>query len=227
MILCPNSSWYFSWGSDLATSACLANPYVITWRGYNIYHTKRDLNTCLRVFIHSTWGVWALFQYKDHLSGVNKGILIVKIRWLWDYPIFIIRILIFILGIPTLVRQFLYIEMTPDWYIDVLVQERRNSIANALELRLSCTNPLLYSSLVIRWSVLPMRASYGVSFMSYKFDLCSNFFIPLLDIMLQWPERIPNCIVLHCYNVGHIRCIWHTTLIEYITPLTHYPPATY
>ena len=26
--------------------------------------------------------------------------------------------------------------------IDGLVQERRNSIANALELRLSCTNPL-------------------------------------------------------------------------------------
>ena len=26
-------------------------------------------------------------------------------------------------------------------YIDELVQERRNSIANALELRLSCTNP--------------------------------------------------------------------------------------
>ena len=29
--------------------------------------------------------------------------------------------------------------------IDVLVQERRNSIANALELRLSCTNPSIWS----------------------------------------------------------------------------------
>ena len=29
--------------------------------------------------------------------------------------------------------------------IDKLVQERRNSIANALELRLSCTNPLIYT----------------------------------------------------------------------------------
>ena len=27
--------------------------------------------------------------------------------------------------------------------IDELVQERRNSIANALELRVSCTNPLM------------------------------------------------------------------------------------
>ena len=31
----------------------------------------------------------------------------------------------------------------PYFYIDGLVQERRNSIANALELRLSCTNPLI------------------------------------------------------------------------------------
>ena len=30
-------------------------------------------------------------------------------------------------------------------YIDGLVQERRNSIANALELRPSCTNPLIYA----------------------------------------------------------------------------------
>ena len=29
-------------------------------------------------------------------------------------------------------------------YIDGLVQERRNSIANALELHLSCTNPSIY-----------------------------------------------------------------------------------
>ena len=31
-------------------------------------------------------------------------------------------------------------------YLDVLVQERRNSIANALELRLSCTDPSIWSS---------------------------------------------------------------------------------
>ena len=30
-------------------------------------------------------------------------------------------------------------------YFNGLVQERRNSIANALELRLSCTNPLIES----------------------------------------------------------------------------------
>ena len=31
-------------------------------------------------------------------------------------------------------------------YTDGLVQERRNSTANALELRLSCTNPLIQAS---------------------------------------------------------------------------------
>ena len=30
------------------------------------------------------------------------------------------------------------------YHFDGLVQERRNSIANALELRLSCTNPSYY-----------------------------------------------------------------------------------
>ena len=38
-------------------------------------------------------------------------------------------------------------------YINGLMQERRNSIANALELRLSCTNP----------SISPSWPSYGVS----------------------------------------------------------------
>ena len=35
--------------------------------------------------------------------------------------------------------------ITSNSYIDGLVQERRNSIANALELRLSCTNPSIYA----------------------------------------------------------------------------------
>ena len=34
--------------------------------------------------------------------------------------------------------------VTAKYYIDGLVQERRNSIANAQELRLSCTNSSLY-----------------------------------------------------------------------------------
>ena len=33
-------------------------------------------------------------------------------------------------------------------HIDGLVQERCNSIANALELHLSCTNPLIYGGII-------------------------------------------------------------------------------
>ena len=33
-----------------------------------------------------------------------------------------------------------------DLHIDVLVQERHNSIADALELRLSCTNPSFFTT---------------------------------------------------------------------------------
>ena len=40
-------------------------------------------------------------------------------------------------------------------YVDGLVQERRNSIANALELRLSCTNPSMYVSMC-EWKLTPM-----------------------------------------------------------------------
>ena len=42
------------------------------------------------------------------------------------------------LKITGIMWWILYVE-----YIDGLVQEKRNSIANALELRLSCTNPSL------------------------------------------------------------------------------------
>ena len=78
---------------------------------------------------------------------------------------------------------------------------------------------------VIRWSVLPWGQAMVCLLWVINVTSTPTFF-PLLDIMLQWPRRIPICIVLHRYNVGHIRCIWHTTLIENITPLTHYPLAT-
>ena len=40
-------------------------------------------------------------------------------------------------------------------HIDDLVQERRNSIANAMELRLSCTNPLIcWPELLINYNIM-------------------------------------------------------------------------
>ena len=40
-----------------------------------------------------------------------------------------------------------------DPYFDGLVQERRNSIANAPELHLYCTNPLIWSSVYVVFEV--------------------------------------------------------------------------
>ena len=40
---------------------------------------------------------------------------------------------------PSINLAYVFSVLTP--YYDGLVQERHNSIANALELRLSCTNP--------------------------------------------------------------------------------------
>ena len=42
------------------------------------------------------------------------------------------------------------------WYINELIQERRNSIANALELRLSCINPMICSG---EWAAISKRMS--------------------------------------------------------------------
>ena len=41
--------------------------------------------------------------------------------------------------------KLLWTNFEYETYIDGLVQERHNSIANALELRLSCTNPSIWT----------------------------------------------------------------------------------
>ena len=46
-------------------------------------------------------------------------------------------------------QDFFFFFEFQDWHIDGLVQERRNSSANALELRLSCTNPSKSPTFVI------------------------------------------------------------------------------
>ena len=48
-------------------------------------------------------------------------------------------------------------------YIDGLVQERRNSIANALELRLSCTDPYSYMDGVVQNCGISMANALEVS----------------------------------------------------------------
>ena len=44
-------------------------------------------------------------------------------------------------------------------HIDGLVQERRNSSALAIELRLSCTNPLIYECKIF-WVIIAINGMY-------------------------------------------------------------------
>ena len=54
--------------------------------------------------------------------------------------------------VPSKIESFtIFPTVVP--YIYGLVQERRNSIANALELRLSCTNPLLWYCVILDWVI--------------------------------------------------------------------------
>ena len=90
--------------------------------------------------------------------------------------------------------------------IDGLVQERRNSIANALELHLSCTNPSTYSSL--------MRARYDTSFMNSVSVTCSTFSLSLLCYMqcldiLNNVVITPNCI----NNSPNANSLWPSGII--------------
>ena len=70
------------------------------------------------------------------------------------------------------------------------VNARRNSIANALELRLSCTNPSIhflpkYSQKTLHIS--PSPASYGVTFVSSWSDLCPVLVTDMLhDDVIKW-----------------------------------------
>ena len=66
---------------------------------------------------------------------------------------------------------------TSQWYLDGLVQERRNSSALAMELRLSCINPLTYyvncSHFIVHytlWLILPISFSITApTIMMYRY----------------------------------------------------------
>ena len=57
--------------------------------------------------------------------------------------------------LPCIWKQFALYFMLPKDNIDGLLQGKRNSIANTLELRLSCTNPSICYLNVFRYSSLP------------------------------------------------------------------------
>ena len=73
-------------------------------------------------------------------------------------------------------------------HVDGFIQERRNSIANALELRLSCINPSMCSW----WYWLHMWTSYILALFQYEVDLscCRNF--NYKDKTISWLPYIYN-----------------------------------
>ena len=73
------------------------------------------------------------------------------------------------------IRYFVVIK-----YIDGLVQERHNSIANALELRLSCTDPFIYS--IDIHVVFKMSAVWDIFFI-LKFDITFHSAISFVCVL--------------------------------------------
>ena len=75
-------------------------------------------------------------------------------------------------------------RLMPLSYMDGFVQERRNSIANALGLRLSCTNPsICQGQLRKQWYVIYVL-HHSVEYMARLFPLC--LLITLIQVRGVW-----------------------------------------
>ena len=70
-------------------------------------------------------------------------------------------------------------------YIDGLVQERRNSIANALELRLSCTNPLICRVACFSFTVHSLCLDIILPCFVLVYVLCMRFMI-ITNMYSNW-----------------------------------------
>ena len=90
---------------------------------------------------HEHWWIQYMLdkkQFNNHtFTEYNSGVLFRKWFIYQQKPIMIChRLLKF-----NFVEDIVHLVLQPNQYIDGLVQERRNSSALAMELRLSCTNP--------------------------------------------------------------------------------------
>ena len=112
-------------------------------------------------------------------------------------------------------------------YFNGLVQERHNSIANALELRLSCTNPLIYFACSLEPSEIlaapscqnwPSPDLYWPTFLCYPFISLHKPMIAYFDNIhhlcwlihtsfgyIRFPEQSPQavCLVIGWGVLGH------------------------
>ena len=129
--------------------------------------------------------------------------------------------LFFVLSVARQFIVFLKGSFTGDSYIDGLVKERHNSFANALELRLCCTNRLIYSSgfryyyweklinapvtPMIPWNIFIIQPYASMLSVSYFSPQNLRNTLPLLTIMQNIGETMTghNCTVTD--NIG--QCI--------------------
>ena len=108
-------------------------------------------------------------------------------------------------------------------YIDGLMQERDNSIANALELRLSCTNPSVYGGLFLRWYRLVFVLWQIASLESTEYIKATHiwtkiegefswaFIIVITPLYLVYLERLHwlfNDGVFLNYSASSVTCRW-------------------
>ena len=85
------------------------------------------------------------------------------------------------------------------YQIDGLVQERRNSIANALELRLSCTNPSIWYYQAEHDDVMTWKHMW---FPSYKATNAKRYFLVVVSLNIEWSVDLSviwNAMMLMCH----------------------------
>ena len=101
----------------------------------------------------------------------------------------------------------------PWWHHHIigLVQKKRNSIANALELRLSCINPSTWKHFLNYW---PFVRGIQLSFPSQKDQSIWSFYIPFIINLNQLLKKQSGCLwflidfteicTSICFAVGNI-----------------------
>ena len=123
-------------------------------------------------------------------------------------------------NIPCWIRLSLKLKITGTWLqLDSLVQERRNSIANALELCLSCTNPLICAECIsLRGTWFWMWMLYTMQ--SQQCSHCSCYSWPMRGDMghLMWVLNLDGLVQERCNSsalaLTHWPDLWFLSLIS-------------
>ena len=91
------------------------------------------------------------------------------------------------------------------------MRERRNSIANALELRLSCTNPTMFADALLLFILGYLHAWITLHHLSASYILSHNLFGSFVSVdHPTWPrESAKHRVYIYIYILGYLRA-WIT-----------------